>query len=141
MTNSNVLPNCLLFKDIRVSMKSPGLQLCPHHASLCTGIRSCKYKCLVNVPLFTFITKSLNQLYIGLFVARNSNSLEIDNFLESIVFNFFLKFRQFWPKYFGTVQNWIFLSQIITRITVPLSPYPMLKKLVGNTSDSFVNTL
>ena len=70
-------------------MKSPGLELCSHHVSLCTGIRSSKYKCLINVQLFTFITKSLNKLYIGLFVARSSNSLEVDNFLESILFNFF----------------------------------------------------
>ena len=94
MTNSNVLANCLLF-NIPV----------PHHVSLCTGIKSSKYKCLINVQLFTFITKSLNKIYIGLFVAGSSNSLEIDNFLESILFIFFLKFRQFWPKYLGTIEK------------------------------------
>ena len=74
-------------------MKSPGLELCSHHVSLCTGIRSSKYKCLINVQLFTFITESLNKLYIGLFVAISSNSLKINNFLESILFSFFLEIQ------------------------------------------------
>ena len=86
-------------------MKSPGSELCPHHVSLCTGIRFSKNICLINVQLFTFFIKSLNKLYIGLFVARSSNSLENDNFLESILFNIFLKFRQFWPKYLGTIEK------------------------------------
>ena len=79
-------------------MKSPGLELCPHHVSLCKGIRSSKYKCLINVQLFTFITESLNKPYIGLFVAISSNSLEIDNFLESILFNFFPKIQTILAK-------------------------------------------
>ena len=79
-------------------MKSPGLELCIHHVTLCTGIRSSKYECLINAQLFTFITKSLNKLYIGLFVARSSNSLEIDNFLESILFNFFLEIQTILAK-------------------------------------------
>ena len=79
-------------------MKSPGLELFPHHVNLCTGIRSSKYKCLINVQLFTSITKSLNKLYIGLFVPRSSNSLENDNFLESIIFNFFLEIQTILAK-------------------------------------------
>ena len=79
-------------------MKSPGSELCPHQVSLCTGIRSSKNKCLINVKLFTFITKYLNKLYIGLFVARCSNSLEIDNFLESILFNIFLEIQTILAK-------------------------------------------
>ena len=35
----------------------------------------------------------------------------------------------------------MFLFQVITRITIPLSSHSMLKKLAGNTSGSFVNTL
>ena len=83
-------------------MKSPCLELCPH-VSLCTGIRSSKYKCLINVQLFTFIPKSLNKLYIGLFVSRSSNSLKLTIFWSLSFWTFFLKFRQFWPKYLGTI--------------------------------------
>ena len=79
-------------------MQNLGLELCPHHVSLCTGIRSSKYKCLINVQLFIFITKFLNKLYIGLFAARSSNSLEIDNFLESILFNFFFEIHTILAK-------------------------------------------
>ena len=92
------------------------------------------------MQLFTFITKSLNKLYIGLFVAKSSNSLDIDNFLECILNLFFLKFRQFWPKYLGTMEKFMFLSQIITRTIIPPLPHSMLKKLAGNTSCSIVNT-
>ena len=79
-------------------MKSLGFELCPHHVSVCTGIMSSKCKCLINVQLFTFITKSLNQLYIGLFVSRSSNVLEIDNFLSSVLFNFFLEIQTILDK-------------------------------------------
>ena len=72
-------------------MKGTCLELCPHYVSLCTENRSSKYICLINVQLFNFITKSLNKLYIGLFVALSSNSLETDNYLVSILFNFFLE--------------------------------------------------
>ena len=76
------------------------------YVNLCTEIRSSKYIRLINVQLFNFITKSLNKLYIGLFVARSSDSLEIENFLVSILFIFFLKFRKFWPKYLGTMEKY-----------------------------------
>ena len=66
---SDLLPSV---QDTRASMKDPGLKLCPHHVRLCTGIRSSKYTCLINVQLFTLIAKSLNKLYIGLFVARRA---------------------------------------------------------------------
>ena len=47
---------------------------------------------------------------------------------------------QFWPKYLGTIEQLHFLSQIITRITIPPLPHSMLKKLAGNTTGIFVNT-
>ena len=125
-------------------MKSPGLELCPHHVSLCTGIRSSRYKCSINVQLFTFITKSLNKLYIGLFVARSSNSLENDTFWSLSFSTFFLKFRQFWPKYLETIEKLHDFGPNHHKNYYPpppLSPQSMLKKLAGNTSGSFVNTL
>ena len=131
------------FNDTRASMKNPGLELCPHHVSLCTGIRLSKYKCLVNVQLFTFITKSLNELYISLFVARSSNSLEIDNFLESILFNFFLEIQTVQAKIPWNNRK---ISRFYPKsseelLSPPLSPQSMLKKLADNTSGSFVNIL
>ena len=76
-------------------------------------------------------------------MARSSNSLEIDNFLESILFNFFFsKFRQFWPKYLETIEK---LHNLIPNhyknYYPPSPPQSMLEKLAGNTSGSFVNTL
>ena len=112
VTNSNLLGYCLLFKETRVSIKSPGLELCHHPVSLSAGIRYCKYKCLINVRLLTSFVKSWNKVYIGLFVARISNSLKINNFLEYILFNFFFKFRQFSQcgKLAGDTSGRIFLS-------------------------------
>ena len=79
-------------------MKRECLELCPHYVNLCTENRSSKYICLINVQLFNFITKSLNKLYIGLFVARSSNSLETDNYLVSILFNPFLEIQTILAK-------------------------------------------
>ena len=123
-------------------MKSPGLELCPQHVSLCTGIRSSKYKCLINVQLFTFITKSSNKLYIGLFVARISNYFEIDEFLESILFNFFPEIQAILAKIpWNNRKLASFYSKSSQELLSPFSPNSMLKKLAGNTSGSFVNTL
>ena len=122
-------------------MKIPSLEVCPHHVSLCTGIRSSKYKCLTNV-LFILITKSLNKLYIGLFVARSPNSLETDNFLESILFNFFLEIQTVLAKIpWNNRKIARFYPKSSQELLSPLFPQSMLKKLADNTSGSFVNTL
>ena len=121
-------------------MKGSGLELCPDHVSFCTGIRSSKYKCLINVQLLTFITKSSNKLHNSLFVARSSNSLEIDNFLKSILFNFFLEIQTMLEKYLGTIKN---LHDFISNHKNYCHPIPqsLLKNLADNTSGSFVNTI